>query len=61
MDWINLTQEKKRWRGFCKWGNEILDYVICGEFLTSFESVKFARRPHEVRVDNTVRYGKKTR
>ena len=59
MDWSDLTHERWRWRGFCKWGNEILD--SCGEFLTTFEPAKFSRRPHEVREDSTVRYCKKIR
>jgi hypothetical protein len=33
MDWIELAQDRDRWRGFCECGNEPSGSIKCGEFL----------------------------
>jgi hypothetical protein len=33
IDWIDLAQDKKRWPGFCEYGDEPLGSIKCGEFL----------------------------
>ena len=33
MDWIELAQDRDRWRGTCDCGNERLGSIKCGEFL----------------------------
>jgi hypothetical protein len=32
-DWIDLAQDRDRWGGTCKCGNEPLGSIKCGEFL----------------------------
>jgi hypothetical protein len=38
MDWIELAQDKDRWRAFCECGNELPDSIKCGEFLDSLKA-----------------------
>jgi hypothetical protein len=33
MDWIELAQDRDRWRGICECGNEPSRPIMCGEFL----------------------------
>jgi hypothetical protein len=33
MDWIDLAQDRDRWRGSCKCGIELPGSIKCGEFL----------------------------
>jgi len=33
MDWIELAQDRDRWRGICEGGNEPSGSIKCGEFL----------------------------
>jgi len=33
MDWIELAQDRDRWRGTCEGGNEPSGSIKCGEFL----------------------------
>ena len=33
MDWIELAQDRDRWRGTCECGNESSGSIICREFL----------------------------
>ena len=33
MDWIDLAQDRDRWQGYCECGNELPDYIKCGESL----------------------------
>ena len=33
MDWIDLAQDKDRWRALAKWGNEPSGSIQSGEFL----------------------------
>jgi hypothetical protein len=33
MDWINLVQNRNKWRGSCERGNEISDSIKCWEVL----------------------------
>jgi hypothetical protein len=33
MDWIELAQDRDRWRGLCECGNELSGSIKCREFL----------------------------
>jgi hypothetical protein len=33
MDWIELAQDRDRWRALCECGNETPGSIKCGEFL----------------------------
>jgi len=33
MDWIELAQDRDRWRALCECGNETSGFIKCGEFL----------------------------
>jgi phenylalanine-4-hydroxylase len=33
MNWIELAQDKDRWRALCECGNELSGTIKCGEFL----------------------------
>jgi hypothetical protein len=33
VDWIELAQNRERWKGTCECGNEPLGFIKCGEFL----------------------------
>jgi hypothetical protein len=33
MDWIDLAQDRDRWRALCECGNEPSSSIKCGEFL----------------------------
>jgi hypothetical protein len=32
-DWMELAQDRDRWRGTCECGNELSGSIKCGEFL----------------------------
>ena len=32
-DWMELAQDRDRWRGACEYGNELWGSIKCGEFL----------------------------
>ena len=32
-DWMELAQDRDRWRGTCEYGNELLRSIKCGKFL----------------------------
>ena len=33
MDWVELAQDRDKWRGLCECGNEPSGSIKCGEFL----------------------------
>jgi hypothetical protein len=34
MDWIDMAQDRDRWReGCCECGNELSGYIKCGKFI----------------------------
>ena len=33
MDWLDLVQDRDRWQGTCKCGNEPLGSIKCGELI----------------------------
>ena len=32
-DWMELAQDRERWRALCEYGNELSASIKCGEFL----------------------------
>ena len=32
-DWMELAQDRDRWRALCEYGNELSGSIKCGEFL----------------------------
>jgi hypothetical protein len=45
MDWIELAEDRDRWRALFERGNEPPGSINVGNFLTSRETVSFSRRP----------------
>jgi hypothetical protein len=38
MKWIEVAQDRDRWRGTCDCGNEPSDSIKCGEFLEQLKT-----------------------
>jgi len=38
-DWMELAQDRDRWRGTCECGNEPLGSIKCREFLDQLQNV----------------------
>jgi len=38
MDWIELAQDRNRWRGTCECGNELSGSIKCGELIDQLQN-----------------------
>jgi hypothetical protein len=38
IDWIDLAQDRERWRACCEYGDENSDSIKCGEFFETIDT-----------------------